>query len=192
MPHFSRCLGAGPPLVSVGTAITEAAPPFAVFERWALRASRHPFIRHRGRLRPQMPSSVVPTLRKSRRVGQPQQEWRTQKIVKVGRPGEKICRSRVDSPPPRSTSKWSRTAHWAPRNSQLATRNFLCPARSRLLYKSSGPDTVSAQHSILITQGEHHGGWPTFGFCRHRNNVSVRPSFQLPTNIATWERLLRE
>src|SRR5216684_8411557 len=43
-----------------------------------------------------------------------------------------------------------------PRTRRLATRNFLCPARCRLLYKSSGPDTVSAQQSILITQGEHN------------------------------------
>jgi len=37
--------GAGPPLVSVGTIISEAAPPFVVFERWARRTSP-PFICH--------------------------------------------------------------------------------------------------------------------------------------------------
>ncbi len=31
-----------------------------------------------------------------------------------GHPGEKICKSRVDFPPPRSTSEWSRTARPAP------------------------------------------------------------------------------
>jgi hypothetical protein len=31
--------GAGPPLVLVGTIRTEAAPPFVIFERWALRTS---------------------------------------------------------------------------------------------------------------------------------------------------------
>src|SRR5271157_3042994 len=46
----------------------------------------------------------------------------------------------VDSRPTRSTRKWSRTAH-------PATRNISGPERSKLLYKSSGPDTASAQRS---------------------------------------------
>jgi hypothetical protein len=44
----------------------------------------------------------------------------------------------VDSRPTRSTRKWSRTAHPAP-------RNFPGPAQPKLLYKSSDPDTASAQ-----------------------------------------------
>jgi len=66
-------------------------------------------------------------------------------VVKAGKParkkgvsqgdtlGEKICKSRVDFPPPRSTSKWSRTGHRAP-------GNFSGPAQYKLLYKGSGPD----------------------------------------------------
>jgi hypothetical protein len=53
---------------------------------------------------------------------------------------KKFAPRRVDSPPSRSTHKWSGTA-------QPATRNIQAAARSKLLYKSSGPDTVSAQHS---------------------------------------------
>jgi hypothetical protein len=41
----------------------------------------------------------------------------------------------VDSRPARSTSKWSRAAHPAP-------GNFPGQVRSKLIYKSSGPDTV--------------------------------------------------
>src|SRR5579872_4929560 len=42
------------------------------------------------------------------------------------------------------------------RTRRLATHDAPGPARSKLLYKSSGPDTASAQRSTLITQGEHH------------------------------------
>jgi hypothetical protein len=49
---------------------------------------------------------------------------------------------------------WSRTAHPAPGNSQPAA--FLCPARCKLLYKSSGPDAASAQQSILDIQYSTH------------------------------------
>jgi hypothetical protein len=46
----------------------------------------------------------------------------------------------VDSRPARSKRKWRQTPRPAP-------RNIPCPAQSKLLYKSSGPDTASAQHS---------------------------------------------
>jgi hypothetical protein len=41
---------------------------------------------------------------------------------------KKFALRRVDSPSPRSTSEWSRSAHPAP-------RNFPGPTRSKLLYK---------------------------------------------------------
>jgi hypothetical protein len=46
----------------------------------------------------------------------------------------------VDSSPTHSTRKWSRTA-------LPATRKISGPAQLKLLYKSSGPNTASAQHS---------------------------------------------
>src|SRR5580698_7480481 len=72
-------------------------------------------------------------MRRGRQKWAPRLMWRH-----FGNEVRKICQSRVDFPPSRSTSKWSRTAHPAP-------GNFSGPARSRLLYKSSGPDTVSAR-----------------------------------------------
>jgi hypothetical protein len=42
-------LAAGPTFDFVGTKITEAAPPFVVFERWAPRTLPYSFIRHRRR-----------------------------------------------------------------------------------------------------------------------------------------------
>jgi hypothetical protein len=52
----------------------------------------------------------------------------------------KIRKSHVDSRPSCSTNKWSGSA-------QPGTRNIPCPVRPTLLYKSSGPDMASAQHS---------------------------------------------
>ena len=53
---------------------------------------------------------------------------------------QRIRKSGVDSPPPRSTCKWSPTAH-------PVTRNIPGCAVSKLLYKSSGPYTATAQNS---------------------------------------------
>src|ERR1700739_4564733 len=70
---------------------------------------------------------------------------------------QKIFKSRVDFPPPRRLVSGAALCNGA---WQLATGIFMCPARSSLLYKSSGPDTVSAQHSKLdihySLQGERH------------------------------------
>ena len=72
-------------------------------------------------------------------------------MVKAGQPARQkvfpgryamreIGKSHVDSRPPYATRKWSGS-------SQPGTRNIPCPVRPELLYKSSGPDTASAQRS---------------------------------------------
>jgi hypothetical protein len=55
----------------------------------------------------------------------------------------KICKSRVDSPSPRSTRKWSRTAH-------PATRNFPDPTRCSYI------KVAALILRPLNLQGEHH------------------------------------
>jgi hypothetical protein len=72
-------------------------------------------------------------------------EWRRLTVLELNAlfPASKATRKNiklfVDSRLARSTRKWSRTAHPAP-------RNFPGRAQPKLLYKSSGPDTASAQH----------------------------------------------
>jgi hypothetical protein len=74
--------GAGPLLLFVGTITSEAAPRFAVFETWAprrmisgawLKESQLSCRLHAAVVANDKKSrSVVPTFRKSRKVGQPQ------------------------------------------------------------------------------------------------------------------------
>jgi hypothetical protein len=66
--------GAGPPLVLVGTIRTEAAPPFVIFERWALRTS------------PVSPAATRNMRRLDRKDGAPSAGMVHPKIIRSGPP----------------------------------------------------------------------------------------------------------